>query len=66
MRAQLRADKVEGGYELVCVLADGIIEYPQEGKTHKTPEDVWEDAAAMYAPGCWQYDPDNHTIEVEG
>lgn len=64
MRAKIRAKKTSDGYVMIAVLPSGAIEYPQEGKVHKTRSAVFADAAHLYSSSIWDYDPDKHTIDI--
>ena len=65
MRAKIRAKKVENGWVMVCILPDGTIETPQEGRTHSTRKSVYNDARHMYPPNPWDWRESDKSIKID-
>ena len=64
-RAQLTAEPVEKGYRVLATLPDGTKEYPQENLIQMTEEDCYFAMACLYKCADWDYNDQDHTIEID-
>lgn len=65
MKAKIKTERTDEGYVMIAVLPNGEIEYPQEGRPHKTRKSVFIDAEKMHSCGTWEYDAVKHTIKID-
>ena len=63
MRVKIRAQKVPDGYTMIALTTP--VEYPQEGRVHKTKKSVYIDARAMYNNATWDWRESDRSIRTD-